>query len=97
MEVDFVLEVLHIESARTYDLVLLQVLDLIDQGLLQGIVSFEDLAVEQIDELAAVLGLLNEFLCSLSGLVELHFHLLVCERFRLVGSLHPTHLVLDAI
>ena len=97
VETDFVLEVLHIESARTYDFVLLQLLNLFNQSLLEGIVSSEDLTVEQIDQLATVLGLLNDFLCSLSGLVQLYFHLLVCERFRLVGSLHPTHLVLDAL
>ena len=97
VETDGVLEILHIEPARTYDFVLLQFLNLIDQGLFQGIVSFEDFTIEHIENPAAVLDLLDEFLCSLSGLVGLHFHLLVCERFRFVGSLHPTHLVLDAI
>ena len=74
VEADLIFEILHIQSARTYDFLLLQFLNLFNQSLLEGIFSSEDFAIEHIEESAGLIDLLHLFLCSLSDLVQFHFH-----------------------
>ena len=97
VETDCALEVLHIEPARTYDFVLLQFLNLFYQSLLEGIISSEDFAVEHIENSARLIDLLHKFLYSLSGLAQLHFHLLVYESCFFIVLLQIDHLWLDVL